>query len=64
MVRCTCLFAEKGCDLKTMLRSGKSNAEIHDAIAAIGQHREDRYSEIRTAETAKQQKVEMSFIGG
>ena len=60
----TCLFAEKGYDLKTMLRSGKSDAEIHDAIAAIWQHREDRYSEIRTAETAKQQKVEMSFIGG
>lgn len=60
----TCLFAEKGYDLKAMLRGGKSDAEIHDAIAAIWQHREDRYSEIRTAETAKQHKVEMSFIGG
>ncbi|MGB7596609.1 MAG: GTP 3',8-cyclase MoaA [Gallionella sp.] len=60
----TCLFAQQGYDLKSMLRGGKSDAEIHDAIAAIWQHREDRYSEIRTAETAKQQKVEMSFIGG
>jgi cyclic pyranopterin phosphate synthase len=60
----TCLFAQQGYDLKSMLRGGKSDAEIHDAIAAIWQHREDRYSEIRTAETAKQRKVEMSFIGG
>lgn len=60
----TCLFAEKGYDLKAMLRGGKSDAEIHDAIAAIWMHREDHYSEIRTVETAKQLKVEMSFIGG
>lgn len=60
----TCLFAQKGYDLKSMLRGGKSDEEIHNAIAAIWQHREDRYSEIRTAETAKQRKVEMSFIGG
>jgi cyclic pyranopterin phosphate synthase len=60
----TCLFAEKGYDLKAMLRGGKSDAEIHDAIAAIWMHREDHYSEIRTVETAKQHKVEMSFIGG
>ena len=60
----TCLFAHQGFDLKSMLRAGKSDEEIHDAIAAIWQHREDRYSEIRTAETTHQQKVEMSFIGG
>ena len=33
-------------------------------MAAIWQRRDDRYSEIRTAETAKARKVEMSFIGG
>ena len=60
----TCLFAQKGYDLKAFLRGGKSDAEIHDAIAAIWQHRIDNYSEIRTAETAKERKVEMSFIGG
>ena len=60
----TCLFAQKGYDLRTMLRSGKSDDEIRDAIAAIWQHRRDNYSEIRTAETAKDHKVEMSFIGG
>jgi GTP 3',8-cyclase len=30
----------------------------------IWQHRRDNYSEIRTAETAKAKKIEMSFIGG
>ncbi len=60
----TCLFAEKGYDLKRFLRGGNSDGEIRDALAAIWQHRADRYSEIRTAETAKARKVEMSFIGG
>jgi cyclic pyranopterin phosphate synthase len=35
-----------------------------DEIAAVWQRRADRYSEIRTAETAKNKKVEMSYIGG
>jgi cyclic pyranopterin phosphate synthase len=60
----TCLFASKGYDFKSLLRSGKSDEEIHDAIASIWQYRDDRYSEIRTKETAKAPKVEMSFIGG
>jgi GTP 3',8-cyclase len=60
----TCLFAQKGYDLKALLRGGRSDEEISNAIAAIWQQREDRYSEIRTAETAKMRKVEMSFIGG
>jgi GTP 3',8-cyclase len=60
----TCLFASKGYDFKSLLRGGKSDEEIHDAITAIWQHRDDRYSEIRTSETAKAPKVEMSFIGG
>jgi GTP 3',8-cyclase len=60
----TCLFAQKGFDLKSMLRTGKSDEEIHNAIASIWPRRDDHYSEIRTAETATQQKVEMSYIGG
>ena len=60
----TCLFAEKGYDLKRLLRGGSTDEAIHDAMTAIWQHRADRYSEIRTAETAKARKVEMSFIGG
>jgi cyclic pyranopterin phosphate synthase len=60
----TCLFAQKGFDLKTLLRGGASDAAISEAIAAVWQRREDRYSQIRTEATAKARKVEMSFIGG
>jgi cyclic pyranopterin phosphate synthase len=60
----TCLFAQSGHDLKSLLRGGASDDELRDAIAAVWQRRADRYSEIRTAETAKQRKVEMSYIGG
>ncbi|MBL8520676.1 MAG: GTP 3',8-cyclase MoaA [Betaproteobacteria bacterium] len=60
----TCLFAAKGYDLKALLRGGADDAAIRDAIGAIWLQRADRYSEIRTAETAKGRKVEMSFIGG
>jgi GTP 3',8-cyclase len=63
----TCLFAEKGFDIKSLLRGGDekgADSIIRNALAAIWQHRADRYSEIRTAESAKARKVEMSFIGG
>jgi cyclic pyranopterin phosphate synthase len=60
----TCLFAQSGHDLKSLLRGGASDDEIRNEIAAVWQAREDRYSEIRTAETAKAKKVEMSYIGG
>jgi cyclic pyranopterin phosphate synthase len=63
----TCLFAEKGFDIKSLLRGGDekgADSIIRNALAAIWQHRTDRYSEIRTAESAKARKVEMSFIGG
>jgi cyclic pyranopterin phosphate synthase len=60
----TCLFATAGYDLRAMLRGGSSGEEISGAIARIWQARADRYSEIRTAETAKLRKIEMSYIGG
>jgi len=60
----TCLFAAAGYDLRAMLRGGSSDEEISGAIARIWQARTDRYSEIRTAETAKLRKIEMSYIGG
>jgi cyclic pyranopterin phosphate synthase len=60
----TCLFAQRGYDLKALLRGGRDDDEIADAVRGIWQHRADRYSEIRTGETAKARKVEMSFIGG
>jgi cyclic pyranopterin phosphate synthase len=60
----TCLFAQTGHDLKTLLRGGASDEELRNEIAAVWQRRSDNYSELRTAETAKQRKVEMSYIGG
>ena len=60
----TCLFAQRGYDLKTPLRAGAGHDELSAAVTGIWQRRADRYSEIRTAETAKARKVEMSFIGG
>jgi GTP 3',8-cyclase len=60
----TCLFAARGNDLRSMLRGGKSDEEIARAIGSIWTARSDRYSELRTAETAALPKVEMSHIGG
>ena len=60
----TCLFATAGHELKPLLRGGASDDDISNAIDAIWRQRGDRYSEIRTAETARSQKIEMSYIGG
>ncbi|MBI1398277.1 MAG: GTP 3',8-cyclase MoaA [Betaproteobacteria bacterium] len=60
----TCLFATRGTDLRALLRADASDEEISAAIAKVWSARADRYSEIRTAETAKLRKVEMSYIGG
>ncbi len=60
----TCLFAEQGHDLKWLLRHGGTDEQIVNGIAAVWRARGDRYSAIRTAETAKARKIEMSYIGG
>ena len=60
----TCLFAQSGHDLKTLVRGGASDDEIRNEIATVWRGRGDRYSEIRTAATSKLKKVEMSYIGG
>jgi cyclic pyranopterin phosphate synthase len=60
----TCLFAQSGHDLKSLMRSGASDAELRNEIAAVWQQRADRYSEIRTSQTSSLKKVEMSYIGG
>jgi cyclic pyranopterin phosphate synthase len=59
-----CLFADTGHDLRELLRGGASDAELATAIGRIWRVRTDRYSEIRTEATARQRKVEMSYIGG
>jgi cyclic pyranopterin phosphate synthase len=60
----TCLFALKGHDLRAPLREGASDEELTALLRGIWTHRKDRYSELRTAETAALPKVEMSYIGG
>jgi cyclic pyranopterin phosphate synthase len=60
----TCLFATAGHPLKPLLRGGASDDDILSALDAVWRGRGDRYSEIRTAETVKLRKVEMSYIGG
>ena len=60
----TCLFGQTGHDLRTLLRNGASEDDLRDEIVAVWRARGDRYSEVRTAETARASKVEMSYIGG
>jgi cyclic pyranopterin phosphate synthase len=60
----TCLFAIRGHDLRTPLRSGASDEQIAERIGGIWTARKDRYSEQRTAGTPGLPKVEMSYIGG
>ena len=60
----TCLFGTRGHDLRAPLRLGASDAEVTEQLRAIWARRTDRYSELRTAETASLPKVEMSYIGG
>ena len=60
----TCLFASSGHDLRAMLRGGASDEEIAATIGAVWRRRDDRYSEIRSEESAAMAKVEMSHIGG
>jgi cyclic pyranopterin phosphate synthase len=60
----TCLFAARGHDLRAPLRLGASDDELAEQLRALWTRRTDRYSELRTAETASLPKVEMSYIGG
>ena len=63
----TCLFADKGTDLKDLLRSGASDKEIQDLVRKVWNEREDRYSELRAEMLMKnisKKKIEMFHIGG
>jgi len=60
----TCLFASAGHDLRAPLREGISDAGLRDRLAGIWTAREDRYSELRTEETAPRDKIQMFHIGG
>ena len=60
----TCLFAADGHDLRAPLREGVSDGELSELVAGIWVRRRDRYSELRSAETSRAPRVEMSRIGG
>jgi cyclic pyranopterin phosphate synthase len=60
----TCLFATAGVDLRDRLRAGATDEELAAAITDVWSARTDRYSELRSAETAGLHKIEMSYIGG
>lgn len=61
----TCLFASDGFNLRELLRSGKSDLEVLEAIKGVWINRTDRYSDERTEQTAKnRRKINMSYIGG
>ena len=60
----TCLFASQGHDLRAILRRGADDPELAEHIRKLWGVRADRYSEIRSEETAGLSRVEMSYIGG
>ncbi|MEZ0337420.1 MAG: GTP 3',8-cyclase MoaA [Aquificaceae bacterium] len=63
----TCLFAQDGYDVKSLIRSGATEEEIREFILHIWSQREDRYSEKRLEmlkEGIRPKKVEMFKIGG
>jgi GTP 3',8-cyclase len=60
----TCLFATTGHDLRAVIRRGASDEELAETLAQVWRVRSDRYSEVRSQETASLPKVEMSYIGG
>jgi len=67
----TCLFAESGFDLKTLIRSGASDDEIVAQVVKIWMARTDRYSDTRWElvrsglyEARDHKKIEMITLGG
>jgi len=60
----TCLFATTGHDIRTILRTGVDDDTLGNRLAEIWTQRRDRYSEQRTHATTRQQRIEMSYIGG
>ena len=60
----TCLFASSGHDVRSLLKSNASDKTIVDAVASIWRNRDDRYSELRSKQSQRVSRVEMSYIGG
>jgi len=60
----SCLFAAQGTDLRALLRAGATDEVIEAAIRGVWGRRNDRYSELRSSEAIRLQRIEMSYIGG
>ena len=68
----TCLFSERGHDLKTLMRSGATDREISTVIGGVWRTRKDRYSDERLEalnsaqgyESKDHKKIEMISLGG
>jgi cyclic pyranopterin phosphate synthase len=60
----TCLFATQGLDLRAPLRAGASDEELGAIIRDVWSKRADRYSELRSEQTADLPRLEMSRLGG
>jgi GTP 3',8-cyclase len=65
----TCLFADRGRDLRALLRGGATDDELTRMIGGVWSDRRDRYSELRSAATADVEspeaaRPEMSYLGG
>lgn len=63
----TCLFAQKGFDLRRLLREGIDDIELADRLRRLWMLRDDRYSEQRVEQRSKSggvPKIEMPYIGG
>ena len=61
-----CLFASKGMDIKSWIRSEMDDNTIEEKIVSIWKSRDDRYSELRylNQNNKEKEKVEMYYIGG
>jgi cyclic pyranopterin phosphate synthase len=67
----TCLFSDRGHDLKSLLRGGAADSDIEDLVRGIWTQRSDRYSEERLEAMSSPQgyqprrkKIEMIHLGG
>lgn len=64
----TCLFADRGHDLRALMRGGCTDEELTTVLAVLWRARTDRYSELRSSQTpgvaGHRRKIEMSYIGG
>ena len=60
----TCLFASDGVNLLAPMRAGVDDDALRDLMASTWIARTDRYSEQRTEETTRDDRIEMFHIGG